>query len=431
MPGKRLMAAPGDEIRDLPAFRIAARPLESFDPWDDSDGGGAWTVEAMMHNAEFDTREELSSGLVLTAAQLNVGGVSYPPYNQVLILAGGPGSGKGFQLGNLVNMTGKHYDVDELKTAVAKLKSIKERIQPAFLAAARKYGRDDAEAAALLAKLGTPGALSDPDFTKTLHEAIKRYERPSPALSDAGIKNGLDDRATYTLLVTLKNELAKNPAALDFAGRRRPNLIFDTTLKSLAKLREISTLCQAAGYKPENIHIVWVLQRLEMALANNKSRGRQVPEEIAAEIHESVARTMGAVFAMGKGLAQYINGDIWVSFGTHGVKAELPDPPAGVSADRLVYQRDKDGKEIRDKEHFVGILVDTARGKKVLHCGPNDIESITHKLGDGKKFVEVLHGNYFCLKRAGQPVQPPAALSKEIADKILDYAPDFARPARI
>ncbi len=47
-------------------------------------------------------------------ALITFGGKAYPKFGQVVILAGGAGSGKGFVNSNLLGIDGKVFDVDAL-----------------------------------------------------------------------------------------------------------------------------------------------------------------------------------------------------------------------------------------------------------------------------------------------------------------------------
>ena len=50
---------------------------------------------------------------------LNIGNksVSYPKFGNILILAGGAGSGKGFASNRMIAFEGKRFDVDAIKTS--------------------------------------------------------------------------------------------------------------------------------------------------------------------------------------------------------------------------------------------------------------------------------------------------------------------------
>ncbi|UQJ94980.1 hypothetical protein IANJMKHF_00074 [Klebsiella phage CPRSA] len=54
----------------------------------------------------------------LTEALITFGGRAYPKFGQVVILAGGAGSGKGFTLEKLLGIEGITLDVDALKKLV-------------------------------------------------------------------------------------------------------------------------------------------------------------------------------------------------------------------------------------------------------------------------------------------------------------------------
>lgn len=53
----------------------------------------------------------------LSERALNLGNrsVAYPRFDNVLIIAGGAGSGKDFVLNNMINFTGKEFNVDDIK----------------------------------------------------------------------------------------------------------------------------------------------------------------------------------------------------------------------------------------------------------------------------------------------------------------------------
>ena len=102
---------------------------------------------------------------------------------------------------------------------------------------------------------------------------------------------------------------------------RLPNVILDRTFSRASEFKSWATKLRKVGYKPENIHIVWVLTDIEIALAQNKSRGekgqRTVPKNILIGTHKGTKYSMKEyIFGRSKGAA--INGDIFVVFG--GVK---------------------------------------------------------------------------------------------------------------
>ena len=79
----------------------------------------------MLSFEKFMTEEygELSEKLITFAKQ------AYPKFGNILILAGGAGSGKGFIKDKLVGMEGFTFDVDALKTLAAKTPAIAKKVK--------------------------------------------------------------------------------------------------------------------------------------------------------------------------------------------------------------------------------------------------------------------------------------------------------------
>lgn len=164
-------------------------------------------------------------------------------YGQIVFLAGGAGSGKGFAIKNFLQGNEfKIRDVDEWKKAFLKLN--KER------------GR--------FPEIADLNLRNTKDVFK-LHQYVK----------DAGIK----DKTLDALLS-------------DVSQDRLPNIIFDITLKEIGDITEVMPRLQEVGYEPKNIHIVWVLTNYRVAVTNNAGRERVVPEDILLKTHEGAAKTM-------------------------------------------------------------------------------------------------------------------------------------------
>ena len=121
----------------------------------------------------------------------------------------------------------------------------------------------------------------------------------------------------------------------------KPNIIFDVTLKDLRKLDNITRLVQQAGYDKKKIHIVWVVNDIEVAKVQNldPKRGRVVPVEILVNTHRGASQTMLDVVKMGKGLKKYMDGDIVFAFNKINVDSELKTSKKG-------------GAFIKDAEYF-------------------------------------------------------------------------------
>lgn len=275
-----------------------------------------------------EERELQEYGEILLEKLITFGGRAYPKFGNVVIMAGGAGSGKGFVLSNLVGLEGKVMDVDALKTAAAKSKLIQRRVKA-------KTGEDIQDIAS---------NLRDPENVGKLHDIIANVLE-------------IDSRKQKVLMTGI----------LAAPADRKPNLIFDTTLKDITKLGNLSRQLTSVGYDKKNIHIVWVVNDIEVAKAQNLKRSRVVPAEILVNTHRGASQTMGDVLNMGKTLKRYMDGDIVFAFNKVGVDSAL----------------------------------------KVS--------------GKGGSFLD--DAKYFYVKRQGKPPTPVDKLEKDIKAKISSYVP--------
>jgi hypothetical protein len=192
-------------------------------------------------------------------------------YGQIVFLAGGAGSGKGFAVQHF--MQGSEFkirDVDELKIAFQKLDAL------------GKFTTQD-----LLDKYGDKISERDKDLIKK--ELIDKKLR----------MNQLDLKTpthVYILHVLVRATDVKNKTLdLMLAGAEKgqlPNLIFDSTFKEVSDMTDVLPKLFAAGYEPKNIHVSWVLTNYQIAIKNNKSRARVVPEDILLATHAGAAQTV-------------------------------------------------------------------------------------------------------------------------------------------
>lgn len=224
----------------------------------------------------------------LDEALITFGGKAYPKFGQVVILAGGAGSGKGFTLEKLLGIEGITLDVDALKKLVMGSTKLAAEIKA-------KTGHD----------VKTMN-LKNPDNVATLHHVI------------ADVFN-----------VSNKNQARVYAGIAAAPEDRKPNLIFDVTLKSMSKLASIARDVEALGYQKENIHIVWVMNDVHIAMQQNLKRDRVVPKEILMDTHEGAALTMAKILNMGDSLKQYMDGDIWISFNKVGIDSDIKKSDKG------------------------------------------------------------------------------------------------------
>lgn len=100
-------------------------------------------------------------------------------------------------------------------------------------------------------------------------------------------------------------------------------MIFDVTLKDIKKLDSISRDVKKLGYDTKNIHIVWVINDIEVAREQNKTRDRIVSDDILFDAHQGVALTMSKIVKNTVNLSNYMDGDIWFVFNKAGVDSTL------------------------------------------------------------------------------------------------------------
>lgn len=254
------------------------------------DKNGKPSVEDGNDYKVYESELTESETFELNEKLITFGGKAYPKFGNAVLLAGGAGSGKGFVKDNLMGIEGQVYDVDEVKALALKSDMIKKM-------AVEATGKD---------------------------------------ISKFNLKNPNDVSALHTILdeelnVIDKRKLARYAGILMAPVDRKPNLIFDVTLKNLNKLRSISADIESLGYEKINVHLVWVINSYNVAIAQNKERSRQVPEEILMDTHRGAAQTAKDILDMGKDIKKYLDGDVWYAFNKRGVDSTIAKSGKGGS----------------------------------------------------------------------------------------------------
>lgn len=294
----------------------------------------------------------------LNEALMTFGKSPYPKFGNILIMGGGAGSGKGFVLSNLVGLEGKVFDVDELKTLVMKSTKLASAIKSA-------YGVD-------VSKLN----LKTPEDVAKLHEIV-------------GDELSLPDKK---LEAFVKSVLSASPD-------RKPNAIFDVTLKSMKHLNKYAQLAERLGYDKKNIHIVWTVNDIQVASAQNQARPRTVPEDILIDTHQGAATTVKQILSMGNELKRYMDGSIYLAFN----RAEVG---LGKGFDKLSL--DNSG------ETDSSLAASGSRGAGSI---------FTSKKSKQRVGQYIKKANYVKVKESGKNVVSPDELAKEFVDKIRRYVP--------
>ncbi len=190
-------------------------------------------------------------------------------YGQVIFLAGGAGSGKSFAVSNFIDSAKyKQINPDDIKQLMIK--------------SAAKEGSPFAELRGV--------DMTTPEGSQQAHELMNDKR--------------LSSRKTKAIL---------NPEGKSIL----PNLMFDRTLSYPGEIEKLSRRLVRAGYKPNNIHVVWVLTDVKVALAQNTARGkkggRQLPDDVIIQTHKGAAGNMrDLIFSR---LSASVNGEIHIIFG--------------------------------------------------------------------------------------------------------------------
>ena len=213
-------------------------------------------------------------------------------YGQVVFLAGGAGSGKGFASEKFMQKElFKVRDVDEWKKTFLKLSST-----------IKKYSE--------LKGLN----LRNPDDVFKLHKAVK--------------KMGIKGRSLQLLLRDVRPD-------------RLPNIMFDITFKDTEEIDEVMPMLLRAGYQPRDIHITWVLTNYHIAVKQNKERDRIVPDDIMIATHTGAATSMYNVI---KGnLPRGVDGQVNII---------LNNENNTVKFKSSAFAQDKEIENVQDFEYF-------------------------------------------------------------------------------
>ena len=213
-------------------------------------------------------------------------------YGQIVFLAGGAGSGKGFAIRNFMEKEKfKVRDVDEWKRAFMKMADLQGKY-PEIKGLNLKNSKDVAK----------------------IHAFVK--------------KMGIKDKTIDLMLA-------------DANSRHLPNIMFDITMKDANDIDQYMPKLIKAGYDAKNIHLTWVLTNYAVAIVNNQNRPRVVADDIMLLSHEGAATSMYEVIK-GK-LPRGLNGSVRV------ILNNLENTIAWVDPDTKKPMRTKQGNiKVRD-----------------------------------------------------------------------------------
>ena len=237
----------------------------------------------------------------------------------------------------------------------------------------------------------------------------------------------LHDIVANELNLSNKQQIRFFANALFQRADLKPNVIFDVTLKDLRKLDNITRVVQASGYEKKNIHIVWVVNDIEVAKAQNLNpdRGRVVPVEILINTHRGASQTMLDIVNMGSGLKKYMDGDIVFAFNKINVDGELAKSKKGgsyIKDANYFYVKRAGSKPIPHKKMSTDLLA------KIAGYVPNSNSWIIGEdtVKSFKEYYEVGTDEYTNHLKKQTPGEVDEKLDPK-KDDIGDYVKDFQK----
>lgn len=181
---------------------------------------------------------------ILERLQINFGSAK-SEYGQCIILAGGPGSGKGYIERNHILANYKIMNVDDLKKKYIKL---------------QKKGLIDDE---------YQYDLTKPEDTFALHAKVKQH--------------GWKNKERKHFWASQNSKVNKESLA---------NILFDMVAGDPEDVLEIIAMAKPIGYK---ITLIWICANMQSAIEGNAKRDRKVPLSVLEKGHKEAYETINAI----------------------------------------------------------------------------------------------------------------------------------------
>lgn len=229
------------------------------------------------NNQEFSISNEMINEALITFGKNG----NEQKFGQIIIFAGGAGSGKGFIKDNLLGNDGIVLDVDALKGLALKSELINKRILDEYGVSLKDMN------------------LKNSDDVSKLHRL----------LSENGIN--LKDRKYATVFNSV---MMAHPD-------RKPNIIFDITMKNYEDLINICGYAEDLGYRSENVNLMWVVNDVEVASQQNADRSRTIDDRLLRSIHSGVSRTMQEIIFKANRIC--FDGEFYLVFNKKGEDSKL------------------------------------------------------------------------------------------------------------
>lgn len=177
----------------------------------------------------------------------------------------------------VIGYDGYRFDVDDIKQLLKKHSSVVKDEKERSRVASVDFNKSD-----------------DVNF---MHQfAKKRYEKPQYKTSHSRIEG------FYRSALSLKDKT------------RLPNILFSITGKDIKDIEQYAKPLIEAGYQPKNVHLVWILTPSQRAIEANKTRGREVPNEVVLKSHRGCKTLIKTLLKNEINFREYLDGSITVIF---------------------------------------------------------------------------------------------------------------------
>ena len=300
-------------------------------------------------------------------------------YGQIVFMAGGAGSGKGFAQEYFMEKNKfKVRDVDEWKRLFIELDKLFDRTS-----GKRGVKTQDNDTGRRLQDFD----LSDPRDVYDLHGMLKKYN--------------IKSRTLENVLGDLRQE----------RSGRLPNLLFDITFKDLVDITEVTPNLINVGYEPRNIHVVWVLANYHMAVARNASRSRVVPDDILLSTHEGAFNSMYSVMKNKANNLRDVDGDIIVILNNQEHTIFFQDDEEVTKKSLKTYRQTVQTPVAGDDNFDNARLSTRVRDSKLGNIVPETRKRVV------KDFL------YVRLKNAGQKWRKESEINQDVLEWIKDNIP--------
>jgi hypothetical protein len=124
---------------------------------------------------------------------------------------------------------------------------------------------------------------------------------------------GAQELHQFILKTKLSSKRSKLVTAPGVGRSVLPNILYDRTFSFAGEFKKISQNLIKAGYKSENIHIVFVFTDVDVAIQRNKERERTLPDDVIVQSAQGAKARFTELF-FGRAKGAVVNGDWYIIF---------------------------------------------------------------------------------------------------------------------